>query len=143
MKHNLLIGLSVFTLASCAGGLTDITDLSDQTIPTTSTRMIQTNTTRIIDTEMIDMLASQNIQDIVNLQAGIDNGRVRGGRSGEIIYYVDGIPVKDLYTGGNFIENGNQHSFNQAAIQNDINANHSNSSSAYYDRIRVYRSEQR
>ncbi|MBC8227610.1 MAG: hypothetical protein H8E74_10865 [Gammaproteobacteria bacterium] len=140
MKNGFLIGLCSTMIISCAGSFNNQVIQADKAIPVTSTRLIATNTTRIIDSELISIFAAREVGEIVNLQSGVDNGRVRGGRSGEILYYLDGVPVKDLYSGGNFIESDNQRSLNEAAIMNDINSNHSNSSSAYYDRIRVYRS---
>ena len=39
----------------------------------------------------------QSFQDVVNLQAGVVEGHFRGGRTGEVAYLVDGVPVNDVY----------------------------------------------
>ena len=39
----------------------------------------------------------QELQDIVNLQAGVVDGHIRGGRAGEVQYQVDGMSVNNVY----------------------------------------------
>ena len=39
----------------------------------------------------IQKLPVQELQDIVNLQAGVVDGHIRGGRAGEVQYQVDGV----------------------------------------------------
>ncbi len=65
-----------------------------------------TASTSIISSEQIETLPIREFNDIVNLQAGVMDGHVRGGRKGEIAYWVDGIPVTDVYDGGIVIEVG-------------------------------------
>ena len=43
----------------------------------------------------IEKLPVQELQDIVNLQAGVVDGHIRGGRIGEVQYQVDGVTVND------------------------------------------------
>jgi len=53
--------------------------------------------------EDIEKLPVQEVGDVLRLQAGIvDAGgfHIRGGRSGEIAYWVDGIAATDVYSGG-------------------------------------------
>ncbi len=53
----------------------------------------QSNVTR----EEIEALPVQELEDIVNLQAGVVEGHFRGGRIGEVQYQVDGVSVNDPY----------------------------------------------
>ena len=79
----------------------------------TATRPIiekdRTNSTAYINSEQIDALPVQEVEDLIQLQTGITKdaaGRfhMRGGRAGEIAYLVDGIPVTDQFSGGSSIE---------------------------------------
>ena len=45
----------------------------------------------------IGQMAVQELQDIVNLQAGVVDGHFRGGRIGEVQYQVDGVSVNNAY----------------------------------------------
>lgn len=63
-----------------------------------------TSTEASIDAEMISTLPVDNLSDIINLQAGVVDGHFRGGRTGEVLYMVNGIPINDVYSGSNAIE---------------------------------------
>jgi outer membrane receptor protein involved in Fe transport len=45
----------------------------------------------------IATLPVQQLEDIVNLQAGVVDGHIRGGRKGEVQYQVDGLTVNNPY----------------------------------------------
>ncbi len=45
------------------------------------------------------MLPLEDVSSVVNLQAGVINGHFRGGRSDEVRYLIDGVPVNDVYSG--------------------------------------------
>ena len=47
--------------------------------------------------EDIDILPVQQLDEIVNLQAGVVDGHFRGGRIGEVQYQVDGVSVNNPY----------------------------------------------
>lgn len=69
----------------------------------------RTNTTAYVNSEQIDALPVQEVEDILQLQTGITRDasggfHMRGGRSGEIAYMVDGIPVTNQFSGGSLIE---------------------------------------
>ncbi|MFO7446677.1 MAG: TonB-dependent receptor [Ignavibacteriaceae bacterium] len=53
--------------------------------------------------QQIQNLPVENVQQVLRLSAGIveDNGRlhVRGGRAGEVAYWIDGMPATDVYNG--------------------------------------------
>ena len=68
-----------------------------------------TATTAVMDANEISALPVSEIAEAVELQAGLvkDAGgglHVRGGRNGEISYWIDGIPVTDVYDGGSVVE---------------------------------------
>ena len=50
--------------------------------------------------EQIQAIPVENLNQVVELQAGVVDGHFRGGRSGEVGYWVDGIPVTDVFNGG-------------------------------------------
>jgi len=68
-----------------------------------------TNTVKVIDSDQISRLPVRGVQNLVSLQAGVvvqegsggQDGNasinVRGGRSSEVMYIVDGIPQNNLY----------------------------------------------
>lgn len=57
----------------------------------------RTATAASVSAEEIAALPVQSFNDVVNLQAGVVEGHFRGGRTGEVAYLVDGVPVNDVY----------------------------------------------
>lgn len=75
-----------------------------------------TSSTAIVGDELISELPITEISDVLQLQAGITVSagggiHVRGGRSGQIAYQIDGVPVTDGYDGGTVVE------VNSSAVQ--------------------------
>lgn len=62
-------------------------------------RKDETSTAFRVGSDDIDKMPVENVSDILNLQAGVVDGHFRGGRSGEVMYMVDGIPINDVYSG--------------------------------------------
>jgi outer membrane receptor protein involved in Fe transport len=58
-----------------------------------------TSTSNTVGADVISRLPVENFSDVVNLQAGVVEGHFRGGRSGEVAYLVNGIPMNDVYSG--------------------------------------------
>ena len=58
-----------------------------------------TSTSFRVSSEDIEALQVESLGDLINLQAGVVEGHFRGGRSGEVMYIVDGIPINDGYSG--------------------------------------------
>ncbi|HMN49706.1 MAG TPA: TonB-dependent receptor [Ignavibacteriaceae bacterium] len=58
-----------------------------------------TSTSAIVSSEDIKMMPVENLNQVVNLQAGVVAGHFRGGRTGEVAYLIDGIPVNDVFNG--------------------------------------------
>ena len=63
-----------------------------------------TATTAVVGNEEIKALPVTEISEVLSLQAGYVDGHMRGGRSGEIAYWIDGIPVTDAYDGATVVE---------------------------------------
>ncbi|NQT27231.1 TonB-dependent receptor [candidate division KSB1 bacterium] len=68
-----------------------------------------TASTAIIGAEEMDALPITEISEAIELQAGLvkDAGggfHIRGGRTGEISYWIDGVPVTDVYDGGTVVD---------------------------------------
>lgn len=63
-----------------------------------------TSTSFRVSSDQIDRLQVQNLSEIINLQAGVVDGHFRGGRAGEVMYIVDGVPMNDAYSGDNLFD---------------------------------------
>lgn len=56
-----------------------------------------TSSRSTLSREEIESLPVQELQDIVNLQAGVVDGHFRGGRIGEVQYQVDGVTTNNVH----------------------------------------------
>jgi outer membrane receptor protein involved in Fe transport len=63
-----------------------------------------TSTEEKISGEQISMMPVEDVQSVVNLQAGVVDGHFRGGRIGEVKYLIDGVSVNDVYSGESTME---------------------------------------
>ncbi len=87
-------------------------ELGEEVIVTASKPLVQkdlTSSTAIINSQDIQALPITSFQDVMQLQAGIvkdKNGdfHFRGGRKGEVSYWIDGVPVTDAYSGGTVVD---------------------------------------
>ena len=99
----------------------DVAAVAGQAVTVTRERPLinpnATNTTRVVDKELIDAFAVRGVSNIVNLQTGVVNGFFRGSRSGDSRYYVDGVPVKDVYSGGNLLNGNSQAALQEISVQ--------------------------
>ncbi|MBO6575932.1 MAG: TonB-dependent receptor [Rhodothermales bacterium] len=57
----------------------------------------RTTTTAVVNSEQLEALPVTSLNDAVNLQAGVVDGRFRGGRSGEVAYLVNGVPINNAF----------------------------------------------
>ena len=64
----------------------------------------QTSAVAILSKDDIEALPVQNLNDVVNLQAGVVDGHFRGGRAGEVQYQVDGVSVNNPYDNSSVIQ---------------------------------------
>mgnify|MGYP005731913337 FL=1 len=99
----------------------DVAAVAGQAVTVTRERPLinpnATNTTRVVDKELIDAFAVRGVSNIVNLQTGVVNGFFRGSRSGDSRYFVDGVPVKDVYGGGNLLNGNSQAALQEISVQ--------------------------
>ncbi len=63
-----------------------------------------TSTTAVVSGDDIKQLPVTEIGQVIGLQAGSVDGRIRGGRKGEVAYWIDGVPVTDAYNGGTVVD---------------------------------------
>ncbi len=68
-----------------------------------------TSSTAIVTSEQIANIPAEEFRDILQLQAGITVGgfgetHIRGGRSNEVAYWIDGVSVTDAYDCGLAVE---------------------------------------
>jgi len=78
-----------------------------------------TNTVKVVDADQIDRLPVRGVTKLASLQAGVVMAEgsggadgnatinVRGGRGGEVLYIVDGVPQNDSYFGANYSQVSN------------------------------------
>jgi outer membrane receptor protein involved in Fe transport len=78
-----------------------------------------TNTTKVLDANDINKMPVKGVENLASMNAGVvisegsggasgnANINVRGGRSGEVLYIVDGVPQNDVYTGANYSQVSN------------------------------------
>ncbi len=57
----------------------------------------RTTTTAVVGEEQLEALPVLGINDAINLQAGVVDGRFRGGRSGEVAYLINGMPINNAF----------------------------------------------
>jgi outer membrane receptor for ferrienterochelin and colicin len=58
-----------------------------------------TSTSVTVSSEEMKVMPVENLSQVINLQAGVVGGHFRGGRTGEVAYLVDGIPVNNPISG--------------------------------------------
>ena len=63
-----------------------------------------TSTQDNISGSSIKMLPVEDVQSVINLQAGVVDGHFRGGRIGEVKYMIDGVSVNDVFSGQQTME---------------------------------------
>ena len=59
----------------------------------------RTTTTAVLESKELQSLPVVNIQDAINLQAGVSDGHFRGGRVGEVAYLINGVPINNAFNG--------------------------------------------
>jgi outer membrane receptor protein involved in Fe transport len=60
----------------------------------------QTSSVRNVSAEQMARLPVENVDQVVNMQAGVVRGHFRGGRDTEVAYMVDGMSVVNSFNGG-------------------------------------------
>lgn len=89
-----------------------VLELDEEVVITATRPLVRkdlTASTAVVGDEEIQALPVTEVSEVLNLQAGYIDGHVRGGRQGEVAYWIDGVPVTDVYDGGTVVEvNTNQ-----------------------------------
>ncbi len=60
--------------------------------------------TAIIGGKEISAMPVTEIGAVISMQAGFVSGSLRGGRKGEVAYWIDGVPVTDAFDGSQIVE---------------------------------------
>ncbi len=84
-----------------------VLELDNEVVITAERPLVQkdlTASTAVVGAEEISSLPVTEVNDVLKLQAGYINGHVRGGRRGELAYWIDGVPVTDVYDGGSVVD---------------------------------------
>ena len=63
----------------------------------------QTSSVSSVNKDDIKSLPVQNLNEIVNLQAGVVDGHFRGGRIGEVQYQIDGVTVNNPFNNASML----------------------------------------
>ncbi|MFA6618067.1 MAG: TonB-dependent receptor [Candidatus Neomarinimicrobiota bacterium] len=56
-----------------------------------------TSTTSVVGAKELESLPVSEVGDVLAMQAGMVDGSLRGGRRGEVMYMIDGVPMTDSY----------------------------------------------
>lgn len=86
-----------------------------------------TSTESRVDASTIESLPVTEVQDVISLQAGVttasDGGiHIRGGRTSEVAYWVDGVSVSDVYDRSQAVQVDNQSVQELQVISGTFNA---------------------
>lgn len=71
----------------------------------------RTFATSSVSDEDFEVMPVTSVNDAVQIQAGVVDGHFRGGRSGEVLYLVDGIAIQDVYDNSQGVQ------VNQSVVQ--------------------------
>ena len=107
-----LLGYRAVTIQNIVVTVDNTTRLADQAMEETALAMPEvvvsakrpvvdiglTSNLQTVGRREIEKLPVQDLQDVVNLQAGVVDGHIRGGRIGEVQYQVDGVTMNDPVT---------------------------------------------
>jgi len=86
---------------------TSVLELEEEIVIVAKREMVikdLTASTATVNAEDIAVLPITEISEALELQAGYVDGHARGGRSGEVAYWIDGVPVTDVFDGGQVVE---------------------------------------
>ncbi len=118
--------------------LTDETIQSQEVLIVAQRPIVQkdlTSTSSKVSADQIKALPVEDVAGLVNLQAGVVEGHFRGGRSGEVAYLIDGIPVTDSYSGGAGVSAENQSIQELEVISGTFNAEYGQAMSGIVNQV--------
>lgn len=87
--------------------LSEETVVGEEVVITAERPLVQkdlTATTAVVGGDDIKQLPVTEISQVIGLQAGNVAGKIRGGRSGETAYWIDGVPVTDAFNGSAVVD---------------------------------------
>lgn len=64
----------------------------------------RTTTTAYISSEQLEELPVVSLNEVINQQAGVVDGHFRGGRTGEVSYLVNGVPINNAFNNSQAFE---------------------------------------
>ncbi len=84
-----------------------VVEMKDEVVIVAERPLVQkdlTAKTAVVGSEQISALPVTEVGAVLSLQAGFVAGSLRGGRSGEVAYWIDGVPVTDAFNGSQVVE---------------------------------------
>ena len=102
-----------------------VVGLKGEVVVTATRPLVQkdlTSTSATVSASDIKMMPVEDVGQIINLQAGVVGGHFRGGRSDEVAYLIDGIPVTDGFNGSMSVEVENASIRQMEVISGTFNA---------------------
>lgn len=106
---------------------------TDEVVVTANTPLIQkdlTSSISVVGRDEIELLPVGNFTDLLSLQAGVvgsgSNLHIRGGRSNEVAYMIDGIYVTDPLLGGLATQINNDAIQEMSLLSGTFNAEYGN-----------------
>jgi len=112
-----------------------------------------TSSSVTVSEKELKRIPTENIGQVINIQAGVVGGHFRGGRSGEVAYLIDGVAVNDPYNGSMPLQIDNSVVREMEVISGTFNAEYgqamsgivnvvtSEGSSSYHGSISAYTGE--
>jgi len=94
-----------------------------------------TSTSSKVSSDQIKTFPVEDVAGLVNLQAGVVEGHFRGGRGGEVLYLIDGIPVTDAYSGGAGVTTENHSIQELEVISGTFNAEYGQAMSGVVNQV--------
>ncbi|MGB6032896.1 MAG: carboxypeptidase-like regulatory domain-containing protein, partial [Bacteroidota bacterium] len=84
-----------------------VLEVAEEVVVTAQRPLLQqdvTAKTAIVSSAQMEALPVVEVAEVLELQAGFVAGSLRGGRGGEVAYWIDGVPVTDVYDGSRVVE---------------------------------------
>ncbi len=104
---------------------TTIIEMKGEVVVTSKKPLVQkdlTSTSVTISSDELQMMPVENVDQVVNLQAGVIGGHFRGGRSNDVSYLIDGVAVNDVFNGARGVEVENNSIRQMEVISGTFNA---------------------
>ncbi|HLP18481.1 MAG TPA: carboxypeptidase-like regulatory domain-containing protein, partial [Bacteroidota bacterium] len=113
-------------------------ELKDEVVIVAQRPIVQrdlTSSSNKVSADQIKSFPVEDVSGLVNLQAGVVDGHFRGGRSGEVLYLIDGIPVTDAYSGNAGVTAENQSIQELEVISGTFNAEYGEAMSGIVNQV--------